>query len=857
MARAPQANSNPRVLKLIELETAGRIKPEHQQELDTYRAQGLAPKGAATTEGERKASAFITRALGANQSYEGLDVGPRSLVGQAVADTSPNLLNSLPGFIGNSAERQVADTNQDEFIAASLRQDSGAAIPPEEMERQRRIYFPMPGDGEEVIKAKAAARRRAIEGLVNSAGAGLDPTLRAKYPEYFGGAAADDASKVRRNVSEEGLSALTDSEDEPGLDIVVSDDSPATPEEAAALARRNGDRNTRAQLMTGIMGNNAAMLQGATLGFSDEIAGVGGAIGNVLTGGTAPEGYARSRDAERYRLDEQRRAAPVSSAVAELGGGLLLPSFGATGAGQLARLGAAYGGAYGVGSSDGGLGERLASGASGAAVGAGVGYGLGRLGQMAANRFGNRPPPPATGAQDLIQAARTAGLVDEAGRPLVLPADVGGPMTRRMTAGVGQTPFGTGPIVQAAERAQGAAGARLGEIAQAEGAPLRQEQLGEAAQNAAQDYIDSTGQAAGRAYNRARAMARGDGTRMVRADRALQNIDEQISSLAETSNTDAPLISGLERLRADIANGDSATPLSIDAIRRLRTSTRAEARSEGLRNTDYNRRAQTIIDDLSEDIASQLSPRSAAAFREADQAYAERLNVIDDVMEEVIGSAGDRSAEAVAKRLVSMGRGDSARLSRFLNAVNPEEAGIVRGSLIQEIGRSTPGQQTAAGDAFSFSTFLSNWDQMPERTRNLLFRGESREIVDALAVVAERARATSRYANTSGTAGASNASALVSESGRALSIGAAISSLGGTVVLENLTGRLLGSRRFAQWLGRAPRDPAERGAWVRRLGVIAAREPAIANDIIPLQQALSQLPARAAASEQTGQNPQE
>lgn len=590
-----------------------------------------------------------------------------------------------------------------------------------------------------------------------------------------------------------------------------------------------------------------------TLGFLDELTAVPDAL---QRGVPYTDALDRQRGIAAYDIKEQ--FAP--RVAGQIAGGLALPSFGATGAGQLARVGAGYGGVYGIGSSDGGLGQRLTGGATGAATGGLLGYGLGRAGQALADRGGGVPPPP-TGGQELLAAARAAGVVDDAGIPLILPADAGGPLTRRMTAGVAQTPFGTGPITQAADRAQNAAGARLGQIAASEGLPLRQEQLGELAQNAAQGYIDDTGRAANRGYNRARAMARIDGTRIVRGDRALQNIDDQIAGLAETRNTDAPLISGLERLRSDIATGDSATPLSIDAIRRLRTSTRAEARSEGLRNTDYNRRAQTIIDDLSEDIASQLSPRAAAAFREADQAYAQRLDTIDDVMAEVIGPAGDRSAEAVARRLISLGRGDSARLNRFLNAVNPEEAGIVRGSLIQEAGRSLPGQQNAAGNGFSFSTFLSNWDNMPARTRNLLFRGENRDVVEALAIVAERARATSRYANTSGTAGASNASGFVTEGTRALSIGGAISSLGGTVILENLTGRLLGSQRFAQWIARAPKDPAQRGAWVRRLGVIASREPAIANDVLPLQQALQQtleqLPARAAASQQTGQNPQE
>jgi len=169
-----------------------KLKPEAQAELDSYAGQGLlgasGSGGAgkpATREGEDKANAFLIRALGANKQYEGTGVGARSLIGQGIADRAPNLLNVLPGFVGNSDERQVADTSQDEFIAASLRQDSGAAIPEEEMERQRRIYFPMPGDGEKVIEAKRQARQRALEGLVASAGRAVSPDLAARYPEYF------------------------------------------------------------------------------------------------------------------------------------------------------------------------------------------------------------------------------------------------------------------------------------------------------------------------------------------------------------------------------------------------------------------------------------------------------------------------------------------------------------------------------------------------------------------------------------------------------------------------------------------------------------------------------------------------
>ena len=101
----------PRINKLIELEVSGRIKPEHQTELDTYGAQGLAPKkaGGAGTEGERKASAFLSRALGANRSYEETGVGPRGLIHEALSDAAPNLTNVAI----NSSDRKVANSAQD------------------------------------------------------------------------------------------------------------------------------------------------------------------------------------------------------------------------------------------------------------------------------------------------------------------------------------------------------------------------------------------------------------------------------------------------------------------------------------------------------------------------------------------------------------------------------------------------------------------------------------------------------------------------------------------------------------------------------------------------------------------------
>lgn len=821
--------SNPRIAKLIELEVSGRIKPEHQQELDTYRAQGLAPAraGGDLTEGQSKSTGFYNRAQGANADFEasGVATEPQNLVAQGIEHSS--LRGAANIFYGD--ERQKANQAKEDFIRASLRYESGASISPTEFEGQDRIFFPQAGDGAEVIAQKAEARRRVIDSLKVTAGPGA-ATISARTPTAAGAVQADADQR-------DGLKRLdqTSALDSDGNLVVDIEGGQLPADQQAEIKARTKDAD----------GFGAAALGLAdtiTFGGLDEIGSAAEAAFGSGSGSFADRYNARLR-VNRGVIDQVRKDNGGAYLLGQVGGGLVLPTFGATGVRQLAGLGAGYGGAYGFGSSNGDLGDRVVGTGLGAATGGAGAAALAGLGGAIANRIGG-PPPSGGAGRELVEAGQRQGVE-------VLPADVGGAMTRRFTAGAVQTPFGSGPIVRAADRAQEQAGARLGAIAQAEGAPLRQEAFGEVGQQAATGYIERSGQAARESYGAARDMAQG---LRVRAPQAVSNIDRQLAELAPTANTDATLITGLQRLRADLASEGDLSDLSIDSIRRLRTSTRAEAQSEGLRATDYQRRAGQVLNALSDDIYSHLrgGNRAAAdAFRAADRAYAERLATIDDVMEQVIGPNGDRSAEAVARRLSALARGDSARLGRFLNAVEPEEAGIIRGSLINEIGRANSGAQNAAGDAFSFNTFLSNWDKLPERSRNLLFRGEHRQAVEDLARLAEGARATRSYANTSGTAGATNSSRFVSEAGRLTSTGGALATFGGTAILENLTGRLLASQRFTQFLARPPRD---RSAAIRRLGAIASREPAIANDLLPIRNALQQSVTGAAASPRPADN---
>lgn len=142
--------TNPRIAKLIELEVSGRIKPEHQQELDTYRAQGLAPKkNDGSTESERTAAFLSTRVAG--------ELDTLNEIGNA---GNPNLATegaALFGKLGNYATpeaRQRARNAQLNLLDAALTLGTGAAYTKEQLEGYRQSYFPEVGDSGQTIADK-------------------------------------------------------------------------------------------------------------------------------------------------------------------------------------------------------------------------------------------------------------------------------------------------------------------------------------------------------------------------------------------------------------------------------------------------------------------------------------------------------------------------------------------------------------------------------------------------------------------------------------------------------------------------------------------------------------------------------
>lgn len=140
--------------------------------------QASAPPKAPTA-GESAAFTFFTRMKDAIDALDAVEqeVNDAGLLGQLMLK-GPNILKS--------DELQVYSQAMRQFTEARLRKDSGAAIPPEEFENDRRMYFPQPGDSDSVLERKRQARETTLNALRTASGNaywdfyGEDPVIVAR-----------------------------------------------------------------------------------------------------------------------------------------------------------------------------------------------------------------------------------------------------------------------------------------------------------------------------------------------------------------------------------------------------------------------------------------------------------------------------------------------------------------------------------------------------------------------------------------------------------------------------------------------------------------------------------------------------
>lgn len=134
---------------------------------------GAPLQGQRTTlnDSQSKALLFGSRMRAANKRMDELAAG-----GTKIPSVTKSAAESVPlvgGALGAAANAMVATPRQQQleqaqrdFVNATLRRESGAAISPTEFDSARKQYFPQVGDSPEVIAQKKANRELAVRGMM-------------------------------------------------------------------------------------------------------------------------------------------------------------------------------------------------------------------------------------------------------------------------------------------------------------------------------------------------------------------------------------------------------------------------------------------------------------------------------------------------------------------------------------------------------------------------------------------------------------------------------------------------------------------------------------------------------------------
>jgi len=483
-----------------------------------------------------------------------------------------------------------------------------------------------------------------------------------------------------------------------------------------------------------------------TMGTFDELSALGDSVSDLASG--QGWNYGANLSANRQfqeGLQDQHGGAYLTGQIA---GGLVLPTFGARTAGQLAKVGAGYGGAYGAGSGEGNLGDRAANallhGTAGAGLGAGLGYAGPKIfegGRRVATAVGRKIAGPTTPEQ---QALLRAG--DREGVPVNM-GDVY-PNLRNTIATQETIPGSSGPIRQGIQAGRDAMEARVGQLGQG-GTARGEGALGERVYKGGERYLAQHRVASERDYNTARSLAGADFK--ATADTAAQEASKTVAALSETPNSNKTVLGLYRDILADLTdNAGNLKPLSIDAIKEMRRNIRLEMSSRGLVGSKDDARLQAIVDAASADMHRALAakdPRAAAAYQKADAAYAERIEFINGTLRNFMGTKDKPiSGEALVAKIRGMAgsgaRGNARELNRFLSVLSPEERADVAASFAANLGRKS------TEEPFSPATFLSNIRKIDERSRIVLFgRDGARSVQNLIKLATAKTESVNRLNN--------------------------------------------------------------------------------------------------------------
>lgn len=282
--------------------------------------------------------------------------------------------------------------------------------------------------------------------------------------------------------------------------------------------------------------------------------------------------------------------------------------------------------------------------------------------------------------------------------------------------------------------------------------------------------------------------------------------------------------------------------MSLEALRNIRTRIGMELDQAALKpdvDTGAMKKLYGALTRDIEDIASDAGTAARSAWDRAMKVEREGAQRLERILDPLVKN---RTIEQIQQ---SVARLDGTRARGIMQSLSPQQRRIVASSIMEDMGRAKPSQQSMNADAvaapeFSFETFLTNYRAMKQRgMADAVFgipeTASMRDGLDALLTASGRARESARFlGNPSGSARAGMAQAAMYSM-----VTAPFGGLAGVPVAfagfygaPNLMARLFRSQRFVEWLGKSTKmRPEEFPGHLARLGVIAREDPSLGEPV--------------------------
>lgn len=291
---------------------------------------------------------------------------------------------------------------------------------------------------------------------------------------------------------------------------------------------------------------------------------------------------------------------------------------------------------------------------------------------------------------------------------------------------------------------------------------------------------------------------------------------------------------------------DETADIDYATLKSLRSSIGQKIGNNELVSDIPRAELKRVYGALTQDIkaaASESSPEALKAFERANKYTRTAHDRIDDYLERISTKVEpEKIFQAVAK-----GGEGTQTINAVKRSLKPEEWEVVASNVVRRMGRSTSGNQTAEGDAFSVDKFVTDWDKLGS-AKKALFSGSPKldsygDDLAKIARVASTVKQSSRQgANYSGTAQA--ASRIAAGTGLATGvISASPTILGltaGSIAMNTAGARLMSNPNFVKWLAQSAKIPAKNSA--AAIGALSGvANQSSADDAAIIQQLVEEL----------------